>query len=192
MKNLNNLIALIVLLLATIIFAGMSHSHSHSHRLNQPMKMKPKSAIQELTAKTQAHQLSSMMAVHVDSMYSNYLSISNALAQDDFAKAKIGVMNIIKNANKLPDHKKKEVSHSKILGLIHSLRSSTEIEELRSHFEVFSKEFIQHMKPYEKSLSQEFKVFYCPMKKAIWVQASSQAKNPYYGRKMLQCGGEQK
>ena len=188
MKKLNNLTVLIVLLLTTIIMAGTSHSH----RPNQPMKMKPKSAIQEATAKTQAEQLSPIVSVHLDTMYSNYLSISHALAQHDFAKAKSGVMTIIKNANKSPDHKKKEASHSKILGLMHSLYGSTEIEGLRSNFEIFSKEFIQHMKPYEKSLSQEFKVFYCPMKKASWVQASSQAKNPYYGRKMLQCGREQK
>ena len=32
-------------------------------------------------------------------------------------------------------------------------------------------------------------IYYCPMADAYWVQKSGAVKNPYYGSKMLGCGG---
>jgi Cu(I)/Ag(I) efflux system membrane fusion protein len=35
-------------------------------------------------------------------------------------------------------------------------------------------------------------VFYCPMKKANWLDDANTVKNPYYGKSMLTCGSVKK
>ncbi|PSK93287.1 DUF3347 domain-containing protein [Taibaiella chishuiensis] len=67
------------------------------------------------------------------------------------------------------------------------IAASNDIEKQRSYFSSFSDEMVQLVKT-DKSLPAPVYKMYCPMKKASWLSAEQQVRNPYFGNKMLTCG----
>jgi hypothetical protein len=106
--------------------------------------------------------------------FSTYLDLQEALAADDFAKAK-------KAHKKICD---KELLHYtddyKDCG-----KNFKDIAEIRTSFKKLSEVFITNG---DKKEMKDLTKVTCSMAKAKWVQKSGPIANPYYGKSMLRCG----
>lgn len=185
---MKKLISIVSIVSAMAISNGLAEIGQENHG-NHSMPKK------QMTSHGEHYDMKKMtpeMQKHVNEVYSAYLSISTALAGDDYTTAKKGVLNLVEISDKAPVKHKESKHHQKMMGLIHSMHSAGDIEALRSSFQTFSEKFIIHMKSHKMALSKDFKVFYCPMKKGRWVQDKAGTNNPYYGASMLTCGGEEK
>ncbi len=67
------------------------------------------------------------------------------------------------------------------------INKNKEIEHQREHFEKLSNNMYALVFNFKANTEEAF-LHYCPMKKATWLSASKEVKNPYYGKKMLTCG----
>ncbi len=68
------------------------------------------------------------------------------------------------------------------------MEGSKSIAEYRDRFQKVSEILLPWMK---KHKMKGLILAYCPMKKAHWLQAKGDLRNPYYGAEMLECGVEE-
>lgn len=68
-----------------------------------------------------------------------------------------------------------------------SLSQTTDVAKQRVYFSNLSSNVIAIMSTVKIGTAPVYKV-YCPMKKAYWLSAVNEVKNPYYGSAMLTCG----
>jgi hypothetical protein len=64
--------------------------------------------------------------------------------------------------------------------------ASGDLERVRKHFFALSKPLIRYV-GYFRASEGRYLTFFCPMKKAAWLQADATPKNPYYGKAMDKC-----
>ncbi|HEY4936494.1 MAG TPA: DUF3347 domain-containing protein [Puia sp.] len=72
----------------------------------------------------------------------------------------------------------------------HQTRHIAEVQKIdhqREHFASLSLNMYTLAKSVRLS-SQPVYQDYCPMKKAYWLSAEKEIRNPYYGNQMLSCG----
>lgn len=122
-----------------------------------------------------------------------YLGIEKALVNDDGNAANRQAAEMVKavqqlNTNKLePAQKAAWTSYSEKLRYnAQHISESKSIEHQREHFAALSDAvfiLLKNFKP-EVDLYRQ----YCPMKKQYWLNASADIQNPYYGKKMTDCG----
>ncbi len=67
------------------------------------------------------------------------------------------------------------------------ISESEDINHQRDHFKYFSANILALEKVIKLSVAPVY-VQYCPMKKASWLSAEEEIKNPYYGQEMFTCG----
>ncbi len=67
------------------------------------------------------------------------------------------------------------------------ISESTQIAHQREHFGALSADLYAVLKTF-KSGSTVVNEQYCPMVKKTWLSETKTIKNPYYGKKMLDCG----
>ena len=99
----------------------------------------------------------------------SYVKVHDALAADDLAAAKGAAGALKDNAD------------------AQALAGAADLKTARAAFERLTAK----AEPLAKGQSG-YHVFYCPMVKKDWVQASAQVANPYEGKSMLTCGVEKK
>lgn len=68
-----------------------------------------------------------------------------------------------------------------------SLSRETTLEKQRAAFADLSARLWPVLRQ-AKTLSRDVYYAYCPMRKAWWISAEAEIRNPYYGAKMLTCG----
>ncbi|UJH91890.1 DUF3347 domain-containing protein [Antarcticibacterium sp. 1MA-6-2] len=70
----------------------------------------------------------------------------------------------------------------------------SDIAHQREHFDILSVDLVDMLEitGSPKTLYQQFCPMYNSNKGAIWLSASEEIKNPYFGQKMLTCGEVQK
>ena len=127
-------------------------------------------------------------------VFKNYLEIKNALATDNSKAANAAAKKFtsaLKNVTTdQMDAKQKEAWHKYGEQLHYDgdhISESTEIAHQREHFGKLSANMYTLLKAFknnEMTLYQQ----YCPMEKKSWLSESSAIKNPYYGKKMPECG----
>ena len=109
-----------------------------------------------------------------------YLEIQTTLAKDstEGLPAKIpALVSALKSA--------KQEKASKAASQMEGAKT---IAEYRDRFQKVSDILLPWMKKHKvKGLI----LAYCPMKKAYWLQAKGDLRNPYYGAEMLECGVEE-
>ena len=133
----------------------------------------------------------------LETVYSAYLSLSDALAADDYNKSikamkklkekvDIAAVESGKNYGQLNESisiMKKKLSKLNIIKVI---------GEARTFFEELSNQTILLEKRYGHTMSKNIHLTFCPMafndKGAYWLQTSDVVNNPYFGSKMLKCG----
>ena len=67
------------------------------------------------------------------------------------------------------------------------ISESTAIDHQREHFGSLSSNMYEVVKAFQTNDMVLYKQ-YCPMEKKSWLSESSAIKNPYLGKKMLDCG----
>ncbi|MCO5143950.1 MAG: DUF3347 domain-containing protein [Oligoflexia bacterium] len=118
--------------------------------------------------------------VSIGDLLPKYVSIQEALAKDDLPLAQ-------KNAKALTSEIKK-VKGNELQGLKKSLslfQKTKTITEAREEFKKISLPFVNFIESHKES---DFDLVYCPMAGAKWVQKHGEISNPYFGKKMLNCG----
>jgi Cu(I)/Ag(I) efflux system membrane fusion protein len=131
-------------------------------------------------------------------VFDDYLSLKDALVEDDFQKAKkavSGLENSVKNLEVSEFDSTAEAAlksyKTNLKKQLEIMNAASEISALRSEFDEFSLVMIrmaQSFRPY----SDKLYIQRCPManqdRGADWLSLSEEIRNPYYGSMMLKCG----
>jgi len=130
----------------------------------------------------------------VNDIVKNYLAIKNSLVADDAAAAAHSAKELLENLS--PESEKAlKPEQRKILNrfvdkLKYDSRHISEvsmIDHQREHFASLSKNLYEVLKGLRINTASLYEE-YCPMKKAYWLSEAQTIKNPYYGKKMPECG----
>ncbi len=177
-------------------YAQHDHSkmdHSKNGDSNMESMMKQKSVVPS--------SIKFEHSVSVTPIIESYLTLKNELVADNSAKAaKSGKM--LFEALAKYDYSTQSDSQKKELDEIienakeqaeHISENKGNIDHQREHFEVLGTD-IKDLIAFEGADRTLYQI-YCPMydnnKGAIWLSASSEIKNPFFGSKMLSCGSVQ-
>ena len=131
-------------------------------------------------------------------LFTEYLSMKDALTNDNLENAKKAGSNILKTVDGLNMALFTGESHNVWMGLSSDLKNTLQhvqhfktLEEIRKAFQQVSNTIIgleTSFNPNDEALY----VMHCPMannnKGADWLSTSKEVKNPYYGQSMLTCG----
>lgn len=107
-------------------------------------------------------------------VFKHYVFTQEALAGDNFDKAKSALELLVKN------------SEGEIKKLSETALKAGDLKALRQTFKPLSELMAK------AELPAGLAVAYCPMAKAHWVQENGKVANPYYGASMLRCGAIKK
>lgn len=124
----------------------------------------------------------------------DYLAISDALAASDHPAAQKAAGKLVETLSGIRDEKLSE-SERELWGKIgprmkndaEHINKTGDIERQREHFAPLSNDMFTALTAF-KANGIEVYQHYCPMKKATWLSASKEVRNPYYGARMLTCG----
>lgn len=109
-----------------------------------------------------------------------YLEIQTTLAKDSIEGVKEKIPQLVRTLSAL-GQKQASLAAKQMEG-------SKSIAEYRDRFQKVSELLLPWMK---KHKIPGLILAYCPMKKAYWLQAKGDLRNPYYGAEMLECGVEE-
>ncbi len=187
-------ITTIILLLAMVSWgAKAQHNHSgHSHSKVESKKPAETKASSSLEVK---HSKSTSAII------ANYLELKNALVEDNSKKAASVAKSLNDAFSKFDISAQAKSQQNELSEIIenaneqaeHISENGSNIGHQREHLEVLSADIkdLIVISGADQSLYQTF----CPMfnngEGAMWLSASSEVKNPFYGSKMLKCGSVQ-
>ncbi|RMA66517.1 efflux RND transporter periplasmic adaptor subunit [Ulvibacter antarcticus] len=124
----------------------------------------------------------------------DYLDLKDAFVTSNPSEVKKEANKVLGSINKvdISSLEKMEKEHiGTIQRMLIAIVENESIENQRDHFIVLSENIIGIAQSMD-SLPVEMYVQKCPMannnKGAVWLSASSEVKNPYYGEAMLSCG----
>jgi hypothetical protein len=129
----------------------------------------------------------STQSIQTSTLLSLYYNIKDALVAGDAANVATSAGKFIKTANSIDN---KVISEENIITLVKDaskINKSKDIKTQRKYFAGFSTNMAAVAKTVKLS-NQAVYLQYCPMKKASWLSAEKQIRNPYYGSSMLTCG----
>ena len=149
---------------------------------------------------THSHDIKAASSQHypsVDRLLDGYMTLKDALVNDDFeeAKNKAGETAAILKSVRMndftsQDHDEWMKHHAELGSIMNNLQKSSSIDEMRNHFIALSEHMIgiaQHFGTRETLYIQ-----HCPMADsnsgADWLSKESKIRNPYFGSAMLMCG----
>jgi major membrane immunogen (membrane-anchored lipoprotein) len=120
----------------------------------------------------------------LNAVYQHYIHLTTALTNSDAAEAKVASNAIEAGAKDLN-------GGSAVAASAAQITAASDIEAQRTAYSKLSNEMITLVKKAGLS-SGELYVEYCPMafneKGASWISTSQEIRNPYFGKKMLECG----
>jgi hypothetical protein len=159
------------------ISAFAQHDHSNHGKQNT-------ASISDTSARS---TLDSVSQRQFSILLLTYYNIKNALITSDGESAASNARDFLKTANTL-DFKIFSEGNIHILAKDAGRISDTkDIKKQRDYFASLS----SNMAILTKSLkigAEPIYLQYCPMKKASWLSAEKEIRNPYYGTAMLTCG----
>ncbi len=130
----------------------------------------------------------------VNNVLKSYLGIKNALAADnskaanDEAKKFIAALKVVDVGQMDSNQKTAWNKYAEKLRFDgEHIGESTAIDHQREHFGSLSGNIYAVLKAFPVNDAVLFKQ-YCPMEKKSWISESATIKNPYLGKKMLDCG----
>ena len=152
----------------------------HDHSSHQQQKTgSTADTIKAMVSSTSQKQLSQLLVA--------YYNLKNALVSDDATSAALNADVFLKIANSI-DYKVLSEGNAHVLSRDAGKISSTkDLEKQRVNFVNLSSNMVA-VAGRLKLVDQPVHVQFCPMKKASWLSAEKDIRNPYYGSKMLTCG----
>jgi len=112
-----------------------------------------------------------------------YVAIQKSLADDSMKHVAHNASAIAKAA---AEHTVQGLPHA-VAKEADAVAMAKDIKAAREAFKALSKSFEAYLKDHAGKPG-EYRVAYCPMAKAGWVQTGDTIANPYYGKAMLKCG----
>jgi Cu(I)/Ag(I) efflux system membrane fusion protein len=172
----------------------VSTGHNHGGTKNDS---KDKKSVNKIDKSKVSSKFKKQLGIFV----SNYLSIKDALANDDASKAQNSAINAQKSLKKVAMKSLKGDEHttwmqaSKHIAMkLKSLAKTNELKAQRVEFLELSSSLLGIVQvlgvemPNDKKLYSEF----CPMadnnKGGYWLSSEKEIKNPFFGQQMLTCG----
>lgn len=110
----------------------------------------------------------------------SYVSIQEALAQDDFETAQKQAKALQSQIAQFEGAEKKALESS-----LAAVLKAADLKSTRAAFKKLSPSLVSWA---ETTKPKGYIVVYCPMAGASWIQKDGDIQNPYFGREMLQCG----
>ncbi|AZI22685.1 DUF3347 domain-containing protein [Chryseobacterium taklimakanense] len=171
--------------------SGMDHSAMTSEEMADH-EMSADKATPEVSAVSRKSQIS------LQSVVSSYLSLKNALVDDDAKSASTAAASLksaISALDKNAVPSDKAASFNDLVAdaaehAYHINAKAGDIEHQREHFALLSKDVYQLAKDF--GAGQTLYKEYCPMfndnKGGFWLSESKEIKNPLFGQKMVKCG----
>lgn len=130
----------------------------------------------------------------INKVIENYLAIKNSLVADDAAaaarSAKELYNTLLSDPGKAFKPGQQKILNNYVDKLKYDSRHISEvsmIDHQREHFASLSKNLFEVLKSLKMNTATLYEQ-YCPMKKAYWLSDAETVKNPYYGKKMPECG----
>lgn len=141
-------------------------------------------ATREQSITEQSNAIATIKDDKLNAIYEHYIHLTTALTNGNVAEAKIASNAIETGANILKGGTSIAASAAKIT-------AAPNIEVQRATYEKLSIDMIDFVKK-AGVLNGELYVEFCPMalndKGAAWLSSSKEIRNPYFGKKMLNCG----
>jgi hypothetical protein len=130
----------------------------------------------------------------INNVLKSYLGIKNALAADNSKAANNEAKKFTTALKAVPVEQMNAKQKSEWTKYAEKLRyngehigESTAIAHQREHFGDLSTDMYAVLKAFTANDIVVYKQ-YCPMAKQSWISESATIKNPYYGKKMIECG----
>ena len=190
----------IILLSLALVSWGAFAQHDHSkmgHSTGGHSNMDPKMANKSMVQSSVNVERSKSATAIID----NYLALKDALVADNSNKAASSGKTLFDAFAKF-DISAHPKSQQKELGEIiedarehaeHISENKGNIEHQREHFEMLSTDIkdMVIITGSDRNLYQAFCPMYNNNEGGMWLSASGEIKNPFYGNKMLKCGSVQ-
>jgi len=118
-----------------------------------------------------------------DPVLGKYLDIKEALVKDDSRQASLHAGQLLVLL---------EAHHPPASELAKTAKKLAAAGELAGQREVFAEISPMIWELLQQTSYEGGTIYYqyCPMKKAYWLSAGAEIRNPYYGAKMLNCGSQ--
>lgn len=140
------------------------------------------------------------MDSQTERIINDYLELKDALVADnteDAAKAGEGLVTAFEGFD-LSEHE--EEQQQELTEIIEDAKehaehiTTSDMSHQREHFELLSVDMVELLEitGFPKRLYQQFCPMYNDNKGGVWLSASEEIRNPYFGQKMLNCGEVQK
>ena len=130
----------------------------------------------------------------INNVLKSYLNIKNALATDNSQAANNEAKKFTSALKEIPVAQMDAKQKAEWAKYAEKLRydgehisESTAIAHQREHFGSLSGNMYAVLKAFPSNDVVLYKQ-YCPMAKQSWISESATIKNPYYGKKMQECG----
>ncbi len=130
----------------------------------------------------------------INAVLTGYYAVKDALVDSNLEKTKEKADELVLLIGAISDEKMSAAQKEFWAKLVTPLKTDTEhlrdtadLEHQRSHFVPLSNNVYSLVNAFKANKSEAY-LFYCPMKRASWLSASKDVRNPYYGSKMLDCG----
>jgi len=143
---------------------------------------------------TVAHAQKPASSNSINKITAGYLAVKNSLAADDAAAAARNAKELFNTLSSDPgkglDPGRQKLLNNYLEKLKYDSRHISEVTVLfhqREHFASLSKNLFEVLKGLKMNAATVYEQ-YCPMKKAYWLSEAETIKNPYYGKKMPECG----
>jgi hypothetical protein len=167
--------------------------HSTEGHSNMDSKMENKTMVQ---SSVNVERSKSATAI-ID----NYLALKDALVADNSTKAASSGEKLFDAFEKFDISAQAKSQQKELAEIIevasehaeHISENSGSIDHQREHFEMLSKDIrdLTLITGSDRTLYQAFCPMYNNKEGGVWLSASSEIKNPFYGNKMLKCGSVQ-
>ncbi len=136
----------------------------------------------------------STSANSINKITTAYLAVKNSLAADDASAAARNAKELFNTLSSDPE-KNLKPEQQKLLNIYlgklkydsRHISEVTMLDHQREHFASLSKNLYEVLRGLKMNTATIYEQ-YCPMKKAYWLSDTEAIKNPYYGKKMPECG----
>lgn len=160
----------------TSLFAQHDHSSHQKHTSSPATTATDASTTPDAGSQKQLSQL-----------LSSYYNVKNALVAGDAASTASNAGEFLKMVNAI-DYKVISEGNINILAKdAGRIFETKDLQKQRQYFANFSTNMAAVARAFRLS-DQPVYLQYCPMKKASWLSAEKDIKNPYFGSSMLTCG----
>ncbi len=148
--------------------------------------------------KNERMEVSEAFQKQLKMVFENYISLKNALVENESKKVITEAKNLLENLSKVDMKQlKNDDAHNRWMTLekelkaaANSMSNTSNIKAQRDHFKHFSSHIITAVELF--GVNEKVYLQFCPMadqnKGAYWLSTEEKVYNPYFGDAMLTCG----